>query len=95
MHSGVCLYTRRLRWCKLLFNTLFSLRAKALSPPPPFDSPATSCQLYRRPLGFASPPHDGFALLASAHTDAHALLRTHHTKVRSPTQYSLVDVFCM
>src|SRR5215217_6828136 len=24
----------------------------------------------RRPLGFAPPPHDGFAILASAHTDA-------------------------
>jgi hypothetical protein len=27
-------------------------------------------------MGFAPPPHDGFAFLASAHTDAHTLLRT-------------------
>ena len=27
-------------------------------------------------MGFAPPPHDGFALLASAHTDAHTLLGT-------------------
>src|ERR671912_239522 len=38
-----------------------------------FGGPATSSQLCRRPLGFAPPPHDGFALLASAHTDAHTL----------------------
>jgi hypothetical protein len=25
-------------------------------------------------MGFAPPPHDGFAFLASAHTDAHTLL---------------------
>jgi hypothetical protein len=30
-----------------------------------------------------------------AHTDAHALLRTHHTYVRSRTQCSLEDVFPM
>ena len=28
------------------------------------------CLLFDRPLGFAPPPRDGFALLASAHTDA-------------------------
>ena len=26
--------------------------------------------IHRRPLSFAPPPHDGFAFLASAHTDA-------------------------
>jgi hypothetical protein len=29
-------------------------------------------------MGFAPPPHDGFAFIA-AHTDALALLRIHHT----------------
>jgi transposase InsO family protein len=52
MHSGVCLHTRRLRWCKLLYNTLLSLRAKVLSPPP-FDSLAISSQLDSRLIGFA------------------------------------------
>src|SRR5215203_5800659 len=42
-----------------------SLRAELFVTPLLFDSPATS--LNRRPLGFAPPPHDGFALLANAH----------------------------
>ena len=31
MHSGVCLHTRRLKWCKLLYNTRLSLRAEGRS----------------------------------------------------------------
>ena len=38
-----------------------------------FDSPASS-QLGRVPLGFASPPHDGFAF-SLAHTDRFACWR--------------------
>jgi hypothetical protein len=38
---------------------------RSQGPPSLFDSPATS-QPGRRPLGFAPPPHDGYALLASA-----------------------------
>ena len=57
-----------------------------------FDSPASS-QLGRVPLGFASPPHDGFALLASAHGYAcllahfQCLLSMHHTLNPRATQY--------
>jgi hypothetical protein len=45
------------------------------------------------PLGFASPPHDGFALLASAHgyacllTHFQRLLSMHHTLNPRATQY--------
>jgi hypothetical protein len=62
-----------------------------------FDSPASS-QLGRVPLGFASPPHDGFALLASAHGYAcllahfQCLLSMHHTLNPRATQY-LSDKF--
>jgi hypothetical protein len=44
-------------------------------------------------MGFAPPPHDGFAFIASAHTDAHTLLRTHHTLPPSPTQRPLEALF--
>jgi hypothetical protein len=64
-----------------------------IAPPPLFDSPATS-QLGRRPLSFAPPPHDRFALLASAHGYARllahfqCLLSMHHTLNPRATQYS-------
>jgi transposase InsO family protein len=64
MHSGVCLHTRRCKWCKLLYNTLLSLRAELCRPrrrstarlPPP-------SYLGRRPIGFA--PHGRFAFIAT------------------------------
>jgi hypothetical protein len=64
-HSGVCLHTRRLEWCKLRYNTLLSLRAEggALSPSQPFDSPAISSELDRRTISFA--PHGGFVFIAT------------------------------
>jgi hypothetical protein len=40
--------------------------------------------LARRPLGFAPPPHDGFALLASAHKDATACRHTFPGWVAGP-----------
>jgi len=47
-------------------------------------------------MGFAPPPYDGFALLASAHKDAlgrkhipNVLAFMHHKVHPSPTQYSL------
>jgi hypothetical protein len=46
-------------------------------------------------MGFAPPPYDGFALLASVHTRMRIPCYAHHTWVRSPTQYSLEDVFLM
>src|SRR5688572_29036873 len=54
----------------------------------------------RRPLGFAPPPHDGFALLASAtwvrlaaSTFPMCLLCMHHTLNPSPKQYPLAAYF--
>ena len=51
----------------------------------------------KRPLGFAPPPHDGFALLACAHgctwLQAHSpcLLQIHHTLNPSLTPYPVAD----
>src|SRR5829696_7770746 len=50
----------------LLFGrirTLHSLRAEHCCPAAAVRQPGC---LHRRPLGFAPPPHDGFALFASA-----------------------------
>ncbi len=43
-----------------------------------FGDPATSYRLAlsRRPMGFAPPPYDGFAFLASAHTRMHLAAAT-------------------
>ena len=65
-----------------------SPRAEHCCPADLFGSLAASHRK-EAPRLFAPPPHDGFALLAAAHTDAHALLRTHHTQVPSPAQYPL------
>jgi hypothetical protein len=42
-------------------------------------------------LGFAPPPYATGLPFSLAHADAHALLRMHLTRVRSPTQYHLED----
>jgi hypothetical protein len=44
-------------------------------------------------MGFAPPPYDGFAFLASAHTDVHTLLRTQHTVNPSATQQHSEKLF--
>jgi hypothetical protein len=57
----------------------------------------------RRPIGFAPPPYDGFALLASAHTRMRCpastfpmcLLCMHDIVDPSPTQYPSWRIFCV
>jgi hypothetical protein len=67
-------------------------RRSNIAPSLLFDSPATS-QLGRRSLSFAPPPHDRFALLASAHgygcllAHLQCLLSMHHTLNPRATQY--------
>src|SRR3712207_6364264 len=48
-------------WCEVTSALFLSLRAERRKSPPLFGNPATS--LLGRPVGFASPPYDGFAFV--------------------------------
>ena len=58
-------------WSSFGIVCLLPVRRRSSVAPPRFSAPRLPPKASsRRPLGFAPPPYDGFALLASAYTDA-------------------------